>query len=79
VTKEAEDTMRDMGPDFWPYGIEKNRTTIETQIRWSYEQGLSKKIWKPEELFHPATFTWYQSDREGLSATRATDATYKGR
>ncbi len=79
ITKEAEDTVRDMGPDFWPYGIEKNRTTIETQIRWSYEQGLSKKIWKPEELFHPSTFTWYQSDREGLSATRATDASFNGR
>jgi 4,5-dihydroxyphthalate decarboxylase len=74
VTKEAEETIRDMGPDFWPYGIDKNRTTLETQIRWSYEQGLSKKQWKLEDLFHPSTFTWYRSDRPGLSATQVTDA-----
>ena len=71
---EAEATMAAMGEDYWPYGIEKNLKTIDAQIRWSYEQGLSKKLWKKEELFHPATFTWFRSDRPGLSSSKATDA-----
>ena len=74
VTAEAENTIRDMGEDYWPYGIEPNLPTIEAQIRWSQEQGLSKKRWKIEELFHPSTMTWYRSDRPGLSSTRVTDA-----
>ena len=77
VTAEAENTIRDMGEDYWPYGLEPNLTTIEAQIRWSREQGLSKRRWKPEELFHHSTFTWYRSDRPGLSSTRKTDASLK--
>jgi len=62
ITDEAERTMRDMGEDYWPYGIEKNRPTFEAQVRWSHEQKLSKKRWKLEELFHPSTFTWYRDE-----------------
>jgi 4,5-dihydroxyphthalate decarboxylase len=42
-----------MGEDFWPYGFEKNRATLETFLRYSFEQGLSKRLLKPEELFAP--------------------------
>ena len=55
LTVEAEATIRDMGADYWPYGISKNRKTIDAQIRWSFEQGLSKKRWAIDELFHPST------------------------
>ena len=55
LTAEAEATIRDMGADYWPYGIRKNGKTIDAQIRWSYEQGLSKKQWAIDELFHPST------------------------
>lgn len=40
-----------MGDDYWPYGIEKNRKCLEAMCRYSHEQGLAKKLFKPEELF----------------------------
>jgi len=42
-----------MGPDPWAYGIEPNRKTLETYLRYHAEQGLSKRAWKLEELFAP--------------------------
>lgn len=41
------------GNDFWPYGIEANRKTLETQLRWSYEQGLSARHMSIDQLFAP--------------------------
>jgi 4,5-dihydroxyphthalate decarboxylase len=52
---EAEATVDLMGADFWPYGIEPNRATLETFLRYSYEQGLAKRLLSPEELFVPET------------------------
>ena len=34
------ETRRALGQNFWPYGLEANRVTLETQIEWAYEQGL---------------------------------------
>ena len=42
-----------MGNDFWAYGLEPNVHTLETFLRYSYEQGLSKRLLKPRELFAP--------------------------
>jgi 4,5-dihydroxyphthalate decarboxylase len=44
-----------MGEDFWPYGIEANRDMLDTQIRWSFEQGLIPRPPSIEELFVPDT------------------------
>ena len=46
-----EQTRREMGTDFWPYGFARNRATLETFLRYSHEQGLSKRRLEPEELF----------------------------
>jgi hypothetical protein len=37
-----------MGPDFWSYGIDNNRHTLETMARYSFEQGLATAFptWK---------------------------------
>jgi 4,5-dihydroxyphthalate decarboxylase len=43
------------GKDYWPYGIEPNRTTIETFLRWCYEQGVTARHLRPEEIFAPET------------------------
>jgi 4,5-dihydroxyphthalate decarboxylase len=40
-----------MGEDFWPYGLQANRHTIETFSRYHHEQGLSERRVAPEELF----------------------------
>jgi 4,5-dihydroxyphthalate decarboxylase len=39
--------------DWWPYGISANRATLETYLRYHYEQGLSSRRWKVEEVFSP--------------------------
>ena len=44
-----------MGADYWPYGVERNRTSIETMTRWSFEQGLTPRRLDLEELFVPST------------------------
>ena len=44
-----------MGEDFWAYGVEPNRKTLETFLRHHHSQGLSPRLVKVEELFHPAT------------------------
>ncbi len=50
-----EETRREMGDDFWPYGFQRNRDTLATFLRYSYEQGLSKQLLEPERLFAPET------------------------
>jgi 4,5-dihydroxyphthalate decarboxylase len=44
-----------MGEDFWPYGVEKNRKTLEVFLRHHHGQGISPRLLQVEELFHPAT------------------------
>jgi 4,5-dihydroxyphthalate decarboxylase len=51
----VEETRREMGDDFWPYGFDNNRNTLETFLRYHHEQGLSKRRLEPEELFAPET------------------------
>jgi 4,5-dihydroxyphthalate decarboxylase len=53
LTAHVEEARREMGEDFWPYGFEKNRETLRTFLRYSFEQGLSKRQLEPEELFAP--------------------------
>jgi 4,5-dihydroxyphthalate decarboxylase len=52
----VEETREIMGEDWWPYGIEKNRETLEAMCRYSFEQGLSVRKMTVEELFAPETF-----------------------
>ena len=42
-----------MGADFWPYGIEPNRATLETFLSWAVEQGVCAAPLRPEDLFVP--------------------------
>jgi 4,5-dihydroxyphthalate decarboxylase len=49
-----------MGEDFWSYGAEENRKTLETFLRHHHAQGLSPRRVKVEELFHPATLETFK-------------------
>ena len=49
----VEETEKLMGHDFWPYGLEPNEHTLSTFLRYSFEQGLSKRQLTPRELFAP--------------------------
>jgi 4,5-dihydroxyphthalate decarboxylase len=55
IGSEAQATRDLMGHDFWPYGVEPNRKTLETMTRYSYEQGLAVRKLSVEELFVPGT------------------------
>src|SRR5246127_5023281 len=50
-----EDEQSIIGKDWYPYGIEANRPTIEALLQYTYEQGLSDRRLKIEELFAPST------------------------
>ncbi len=53
LNAHVEDARREMGDDFWPYGLARNRKTLETFLRYHFEQGLSKRLLSPDELFAP--------------------------
>ncbi len=53
LTAHLEDARKEMGNDFWPYGLDRNRKTLETFLRYHFEQGLSKRRLTPDELFAP--------------------------
>lgn len=55
LVQHYEDTVRLMGEDFWPYGIEPNRPTIETLIRYLHRQGLIPEPPAVDELFPAST------------------------
>ena len=45
------------GSDFFPFGIEENRPTLETFLRYTYEQGIAHRHAKPEEIFPKGMMT----------------------
>jgi 4,5-dihydroxyphthalate decarboxylase len=51
MTAELQATEALMGQDFWKYGLEANRNTLEKQISWSFEQGLIPRKLALEEIF----------------------------
>ena len=53
LTAHVEQVKREMGDDFWPYGLEKNEATLRTFLRYHFEQGLSRRLLEPRELFAP--------------------------
>jgi 4,5-dihydroxyphthalate decarboxylase len=54
--RHLDETRQLMGPDFWPYGLEPNTPTLSTFLRYHHEQGLSKRLLTPKDLFAPETF-----------------------
>ncbi|RJR35253.1 MAG: ABC transporter substrate-binding protein [Desulfobacteraceae bacterium] len=48
---EMERTRKILGDDWWPYGLEKNRRTLDAFLRYHNEQGLSERPMKLDELF----------------------------
>jgi len=53
LTAHVEDARREFGDDWWSYGLEKNRKTLETFTRYHHEQGLSPRKLDVAELFAP--------------------------
>jgi len=49
-----------LGEDFFPYGVEKNRTTLEAFLRFAHEQGVCHRLLKVEELFPKQVLTSFK-------------------
>lgn len=56
ATEEAREVLG--SDDYWPYGIARNRGTLQSFIRYSHEQGLIPAEFEPERLFAPGTLNW---------------------
>lgn len=52
---EYAETQRAMGTDFWSYGVEPNRKTLEAMARYSFEQHLAVRLVGVDEMFAPGT------------------------
>jgi 4,5-dihydroxyphthalate decarboxylase len=56
VEEQLKAAREAMGNDYWSYGVESARRTLETFVRHHYSQGLSARQVSVDELFHPATY-----------------------
>ena len=62
------------GKDFWPYGVEENRPTLEALVTYLYEQSMISRKIPIEEIFVP-TYGYpnvgdHRSGREGWTTRR---------
>ncbi len=51
----AQKAQQMFGDDYWPYGIEPNRPTLDAFLQYAHEQGVCHRRLTPEELFAPET------------------------
>ena len=53
IQQHIEQTSAEFFPDgdYWPYGVDRNRTTIEAFLRFCYQQGVTANHLKPEDIF----------------------------
>ncbi len=50
-----EEEQSIIGKDWYPYGIEQNRPSIDALLQYTYEQGLSDRRLAIDDLFAPST------------------------
>jgi len=43
-----------MGRDWWPYGLSANRAAVDVVLRYHHEQGLTKRLFRCEDIFAPS-------------------------
>jgi 4,5-dihydroxyphthalate decarboxylase len=49
----VEEARALLGEDYWSYGLQGNEQTLGTFLRYHHEQGLSRRLYEPAELFAP--------------------------
>jgi 4,5-dihydroxyphthalate decarboxylase len=49
--EHARRGMELFGKDYFPYGIEPNRKTLEAFLKWGHEQGVCKRLVDVDEMF----------------------------
>lgn len=53
LNQHLEEARELLGEDYWSYGLEPNRETLATFLRYHHDEGLSSRLWQPTELFAP--------------------------
>jgi 4,5-dihydroxyphthalate decarboxylase len=51
ATDYSRQMQKTFGKDYYPYGIAANRPTLEAYLTYAYEQGIAKRLMKPEDIF----------------------------
>ena len=59
LTAHVAELRREMGEDWWPYGVAANRHVLETFLRHHHAQGLSPRRLEVDALFAPETLESY--------------------
>jgi len=59
VEEQLKAARETMGEDFWSYGVEPNRRTLEAFVHHHHAQGLSTRKLSVDELFDPSTYESY--------------------
>ncbi len=59
VEEQLKAARETMGNDYWAYGVEASRRTLEAFVHHHHAQGLSAKRMAVDEIFHPATYESY--------------------
>lgn len=57
VSGYAETSREMLGVDFWPYGIEGNRATLDAFLQFAAEQGVTQRRLNVEEIFVASTLS----------------------
>ena len=60
LAEYAELSRSFLGRDFWPYGVEKNLTTLQAFFDYAHEQGVAAKRLEPKDFFAPETMTQFK-------------------
>lgn len=58
--EHARRTQNLFDGEYWPYGVEANRRTLEAFLRYAYEQGVCHRMLQVEELFPPQVLSSYR-------------------
>lgn len=61
IAQEFEETRALMGDNYYSYGIESNRKSLNPLFRYSYQQGICKQELTIEELFEPKSLKLTES------------------
>jgi 4,5-dihydroxyphthalate decarboxylase len=59
VEEQLKAARETLGQDFWSYGVEKNRKTLQAFLHHHHAQGLSARKLALEEIFDPSTYESY--------------------
>jgi 4,5-dihydroxyphthalate decarboxylase len=60
MNEEIESVRQLMGEDWWPYGLEPNRETLETFLRYAAAQGIAARPLTVEALFAPESLDTFK-------------------